>query len=247
VTLLSRTESEIREVKDEISRRGGKSLAIRADVSKPTEIDRAVKKTINLFHKVDILVNNAAVLGPVNRVEAIAPREWQKTIDIDLNGVFYCCRAILTGMKKKRWGKIITIASGLGATVLPRLSAYSVAKAGVIHLTRILATEVADFNIQVNAIDPGLMDTEMQQAVRMVSQEALTAELYERFHGFKNQGKLKDPKSIAPLVVFLASDRSQAITGHFGDMLHYERLTQNQPRERTRKSRSSRRSDLREP
>jgi hypothetical protein len=74
------------------------------------------------------------------------------------------------------------------------------------------------------------MDTEMQQAVRMVSREALTDEFFERFHGFKNQGKLKDPKSIAPLVVFLASDGSQAITGHFGDMLHYERLTRNRPK-----------------
>lgn len=224
VVLLSRTESEIRQVEQKIRSNKRKALAVPTDVSRAGEVDRAVQKTLEVFQKVDILVNNAAVIGPINRVEAIDPDEWQKTTDINLNGVFYACRAVLKDMKKRRWGKIINIGSGLGIIALPRLSAYSVTKAGVIHLTRVLAEELVEFNIQVNAIDPGLMDTRMQEEVRMISKEALSQELYKRFHGFKEKGELKDPEEIATLVVLLASDDSQTITGNFGGFEYYAKM-----------------------
>jgi NAD(P)-dependent dehydrogenase (short-subunit alcohol dehydrogenase family) len=125
-------------------------------------------------------------------------------------------------MSRQKGGKIINVTSGLAEIVMPPLGAYSISKAALNHLTRILAEELRAHNIQVNAIDPGIMDTSMQEELREMGPEILGETLFNQFLSFKEKGHLKSPDDIAKLAVFLASDSSDEITGEIGSELDYQ-------------------------
>jgi len=213
VSLFSRTEADLRKVSDEISRKGGESQVVPGDVSREDDVARLVERTVERFGTVDILVNNAAILGPPRFLEDATPDEWLKAISINLNGVYYCCRAVLPQMVQRRSGRIINVTSGLGSRPYPRFCAYAVSKAGVNQITRSLAEELGAKNIKVNAIDPGVMDTKMQEQIRGLGEEKLGREVYNRFTSLKKEGGLGDPFHVAELVVFLASPRSDHVNG----------------------------------
>jgi NAD(P)-dependent dehydrogenase (short-subunit alcohol dehydrogenase family) len=143
-------------------------------------------------------------------------------MDINLKGYFLFSKAVIPHMMGQEKGKIINVTSGLGVMAMPLFGGYSIAKAGVIHLTRILAEELRDFNIQVNGLDPGVMDTKMQEELRNLGPEVLGNDIYAEFSGYKEKGILKPPERVAQLAVFLASEASDSITGENGTASHYK-------------------------
>ncbi|TNF48975.1 SDR family oxidoreductase [bacterium] len=221
VVILSRTPSELAETAGVIESEGGNVLALRADVSVASDIEAVVDETISVLGRIDILMNNAAEIGPVQLLTEIDQEEWSIVMDINLKGVYLCCQAVVPHMSRQKGGKIINITSGLAEIVMPPLGAYSVSKAGVNHLTRIMAEELRAYNIQVNALDPGIMDTSMQEELRDMGPEILGEALFNQFQTFKEEGHLRSPDDIAKLAVFLASDSSDEITGEIGSELDF--------------------------
>jgi NAD(P)-dependent dehydrogenase (short-subunit alcohol dehydrogenase family) len=223
LVILSRTPSELRETAGRIEDLGGKVLFLRADVSKPKDVEKVVHQALSRFKKIDILMNNAAIIGPLKPTFKIEQREWNQALDINLKGVYLFSKAVVPHMIKQRKGKIINVLSGLGEMVMPPFGAYSVAKAGLIHLTKFMAEELKDYHIQVNGLDPGIMDTRMQEEIRTSGPEALGIELYKQVLGWKKRGELKPPEKVARLAIFLASTVSDSFTGECGTETYYRK------------------------
>jgi 3-oxoacyl-[acyl-carrier protein] reductase len=224
LVILSRTSSELRETAKAITSLGGDSIHLKADVSKLKDIEKVVDRTIEQFGKIDILMNNAAIIGPVSPIFMIDEEDWNEVMNINLRGPYLFSKAVSPYMIKQGRGKIINVTSGLGEIVMPSLGAYSVTKAGLIHLTKIMAEELECYNIQVNGLDPGVMDTRMQEELRHLDPEILGDEIYHEFLSMKERGVLKPPEKVAKLAVFLASEESDSITGENGTENFYKRL-----------------------
>ena len=132
---------------------------IKTDVSNSESVEAAVNETINKCGKIDILVNNAGIAGPNHKTWEYPNDDWQKVIDIDLTGVFYCCKYVVPQMIKNNYGRIVNVASIAGKEGNPNAMPYSAAKAGVIAITKSLGKELADKNIAVNCITPAAAKT----------------------------------------------------------------------------------------
>jgi NAD(P)-dependent dehydrogenase (short-subunit alcohol dehydrogenase family) len=224
VTLMSRTRQDLEKVAARITERGGKSLVFVGDISQKTDVSRMVQETGDQFSRVDILVNNAAIVGPPRFQEDADLQSWRETLDINLTGSFLCIRLAVPWMARQGKGKIINISSGLGQMPFPRFCAYAVSKAGIIQLTRSLSEELKRHHIQVNAVDPGVMETGMQERIRAMGADVLGEDIFHRFVSYHQAGTLKDPAQVAPLAVFLASSDSDSLTGHYGGLQDYVRL-----------------------
>jgi NAD(P)-dependent dehydrogenase (short-subunit alcohol dehydrogenase family) len=164
---------------------------------------------------VDILANCAGVIGPIGLMSQIEAKEWARTISINLTGTFLCCQAVLGPMMAQKKGKIVNVSSGIGTYVYPRFTAYGVSKAGVNYLTENLAAEVQEFHIDVNAMNPGVTATRMQEEIRAVPLELIGQEHFERFHGLWEHRQLYAPEEPARLILFLASPASDGLTGQY--------------------------------
>ena len=192
-------------IADEISETETQALAIRADVTREKDVQAMVETTIEHYGTISILVNNAGILYPT-RIEQITRAEWDRVLEVNLTGSFLCSQAVLKTMKKNRYGRIVNMSSSAGRSVSTLGGAhYTAAKAGVLGLSRALAKEVAPFGITVNAISPGLIDTEMVQAE--CTPERISA--YEASFPIPRLGR---PDEVAQLMLFLATD-SAYITG----------------------------------
>ncbi|MGE5840019.1 MAG: SDR family NAD(P)-dependent oxidoreductase [Deltaproteobacteria bacterium] len=224
VVIMGRTAKDLREVVSMIRGAGGEGDLLEGDVSNSGEVTRGIEKTVRDHGGLDILVNNAAVMGPARFLEDADETAWQETLNTNLHGAYLCCRAAGLVMREQGSGKIINVSSGLGQMAYPRFCAYAVSKAGQIQMTRSLAEEWRPMNIRVNAIDPGLMDTGFQVGVRNLEPGVLGKELHERLWGFKEKGLLKDPGMVTPLAVYLASPASDHLSGHFGTLDYYRHL-----------------------
>jgi NAD(P)-dependent dehydrogenase (short-subunit alcohol dehydrogenase family) len=224
LTLLSRTLKELEQVADQIKSEGGICQTVETDVSDPGAVREAVKVCLDRFKTIDVLVNNAGVIGPVRFLEDADVGTWNRTLGINLGGAFYFAKEVVPVMVEKGKGKIINISSGLGQMAFPRFCGYSVSKAGIIQLTRSLAEELKGFHIQVNAIDPGVMDTPMQKQIRDLGPSVLGASVYDDFMAYKEQGHLKDPGEVALLAIFLASAESNHLSGNHGTLGDYADL-----------------------
>ena len=227
LVIISRTSPEIEATSRTIEKVGGNVLSLKVDISRSTDVEEAVDKAQSHFGKIDILMNNAAVIGPVRPLFEVDEGDWNICMDINLKGTFLFSKAVIPHMIRQKKGKIINVTSGLGVMAMPLFGGYSIAKAGVIHLTKILAEELKAHNIQVNGLDPGVMDTRMQEELRNLGPEVLGDKIYAEFSGFKEKGLLKPPERVAKLAVFLASEGSNSITGENGTETHYMRLGYN--------------------
>lgn len=190
--------------KEEIIKNGGQALCIQFDVSNFTFVQEVIKNLEKEQGNIEILVNNAG-LSKDNLFVRFKEEEWDATIDTNLKGAFNCARALAMSMLRKRSGKIINIASVVGLTGNAGQTAYAASKAGVIGLTKSLALELATRNIQVNAIAPGYISTDMTGA--------LGEELVNKVLTKIPSERLGDPVEIAKAVVFLASPAASYITG----------------------------------
>ena len=207
VVVASRTQKYIDRVAEKIKALGPDSLAVATDVCIPEQVDNLVKQTVEHFGRLDIMVNNAG-RGISTPPEEISIKEWNDTIALNLTGVFLGCIAAGKVMIEQKQGKIINIASTAGVKYSPSMIHYSVAKAGVISITKNLAASWAEHNINVNCIAPGLTATK-----GVIQWGVLTPDMYEE--GTKVPRLLRPPvpKNIADLALFLVSPASDLITG----------------------------------
>jgi NAD(P)-dependent dehydrogenase (short-subunit alcohol dehydrogenase family) len=183
-----------------------RAVAIQVDVTKKESIDASVRKVVEEFNTVDILINNAGIMFRT-RILDISPEEWEKTLLVNLTGPFLFSQAVIPLMKKSGYGRIVNISSSAGRSVSTLGGAhYTASKAGLLGFTRALAKEVASFGITVNAVCPGLIDTPM-------ARETTSKEELEMFiHSFPIK-RLGLPEEIGDLVVFLSSKKASYITG----------------------------------
>ena len=213
VSLFGPDETSLDQAAEEIQRAGGGTFIFQGDVANKDDVNLWVDQSRQKFARIDILVNNAAIIGPPRFVEDADPEYWERTLAVNLNGMAWTCRAVLPDMMEKSAGKIINVSSGLARMKFQRFCAYSVSKAGVEQLTRSLSAEYEAFNISVNAIDPGVMDTPMQAEIRGLSEEKLGQEIKAHFIAYKTTGQLLSPEKVAELIVYLAGPKSDHITG----------------------------------
>lgn len=198
------SEAKANEVVDEIKGLGSDAFAIQADVSNSESVANMIKEVISTFGSIDILVNNAGITRD-NLLMRMKEDEWDDVINTNLKGVFNTTKAVTRQMMKQRYGRIINIASIVGVSGNPGQANYVAAKAGVIGLTKTTAKELASRNITVNAVAPGFITTDMtDKLTEEVKTEMLKAIPLARFG---------EPKDIAAVVSFLASERSGYMTG----------------------------------
>jgi 3-oxoacyl-[acyl-carrier protein] reductase len=158
VGCVARTAAEIRATAEDIVKAGGRALAIVADVRDQQAMARAIDETDRQFGGLDIVVINAGANGDHAPVEAGDPEAWREAIDTNLVGAYYCARAAIPHLRRRGAGKIITIGSGIGHRGRAERSAYACSKAALWMLTRVLAQELAPYNISVNELIPGPVD-----------------------------------------------------------------------------------------
>jgi 3-oxoacyl-[acyl-carrier protein] reductase len=212
LALAARTPGELEETAQETRKLGADTCAICADVTHQSQVDEMAQQVLGRFSSIDILVNNAGIVGPIGALEDNDVSSWIRTIQVNLIGTYLCCRAVIPVMRKQGRGKIINL-SGSGATSAPyHLSAYGSSKAAVIRLTEILSLELADTNIQVNALGPGSIHTRMWEEIRDSARAVGDAELYE-FGQKVTSGGGASIERAAELAVWLGSDASGGLSG----------------------------------
>jgi 3-oxoacyl-[acyl-carrier protein] reductase len=187
-----------------IKANGGRAVALQADVSDAAACTNLVASTVRELGGLAVLVNNAGVTRD-NLVMRMKDEEWQQVLDTDLSGAFYCSRAALRPMLKAHWGRIVNVASVAGTAGNAGQANYSAAKAGLVGLTRSISREVGSRAITVNAVAPGMIETEMTSA--------LPPELLRRAAEMASLGRLGGAAEVAAAVAFLATPAASYITG----------------------------------
>jgi len=210
-----KSEDDANDVVKEINAMERTALPVRADVSKIDEVKAMVKRTIDQFGRIDILVNNAGV-STMGLLVDLTEQEWDYNMDVNAKGVFLCCQAVARHMMDRRYGKIINISSAAGKTGARFLSHYCASKFAVIGLTQSLALELASYGINVNAVCPGYVETDMQsrELVWEAKLRGISSEEVKRgYLGSVPLGRLGKSEDVAKVVVFLASAQSDYMTG----------------------------------
>jgi NAD(P)-dependent dehydrogenase (short-subunit alcohol dehydrogenase family) len=183
-----------------------------ADVSSPSDVDRLVARALGHFGRIDVLVNNAGVYGPMGNIEDVEWNDWVRAVEINVYGSVLMARAVLPTMKSHCRGKIIQLSGGGATNPMPRITAYAVAKAAIVRFAESLAEEVRQFNIDVNSIAPGALNTRMLNEVLAAGAPKVGTEFFNRSMKQKETGGVGLERGAA-LAVFLASDASDGITG----------------------------------
>lgn len=204
VVLASRSLEDLKKTAVEVEAKGSKALPIAVDLLSESDIENMVRQTVDHFGKVDILVNNAGT-GKISLMENLETADWNRVIDTNLKGVFLCCKAAVQEMKRRKYGRIINMASLGGIRGSRNMSVYNASKGGIMRLSESLALEVVSYNITVNCICPGMILTDMNRP------------FFEKGKGrqemlgypMKRPGKVDE---IAGAVIYLASDASSYVT-----------------------------------
>ena len=188
----------------------GQVLGVQVDVTEASAVDAAAQRTVDAFGRIDILVNNAGIAGPSIKSWEYPLDEWQRVMDIDLNGVFFCCRSVVPHMLERNYGRIVNVASIAGKEGNPNAAPYSAAKAGVIALTKSIAKETADLDIAVNCITPAAARTRIFD---QISQEHIDYMLSKI-----PRGRFVKVEEIAAMVAWLVSEENSFTTGGVFDL-----------------------------
>ncbi len=192
----------------EIEQKYNKCLPIEIDVTDESAINGMIEKAINVFGKIDILVNNAGIQPPKQQFFEIESKNWDSVIDINLKSVFLCSKAIVPIFIKQGFGTIVNTASVVGPILWEGSLSYIASKAAVSQITRAMALELSKYNIRVNAVGPGHVDTELNKETFAVPgvREAMCQSVPLR--------RISSPEDLAGAFAFLASDKASYITGH---------------------------------
>jgi len=203
------SSEECEKVVKEIEKNGGEAMAIKCDVSKKEEVDKMIETVVKKWGKLDILINNAGIAQFVPFLQ-MTEAEWDKTININLKGYFLCAQAAAKEMQRQGSGAIVNIASvamGQVGVGFPNLTHYCASKGGIVGMSEAMAIELAPYNIRVNVVSPGAIDTPMIDPVKQ--DKAAMAGILARVP-LRRVGK---PEEVANAVLFLASDESSYMTG----------------------------------
>lgn len=183
----------------------GRCLGLKVDVSSPEAIEQAVGETANAFGSIDILINNAGITGPNAPAWQYKTADWRKVMALDLDGVFYCCRAVVPVMTRGNYGRIVNVASIAGKEGTPNASAYSAAKAGVIGFTKALGKELAATNVLVNCVAPAAVPTAIFDQMTKAHVDYMLSKI--------PMGRFGTVEEIASLICWLSSDECTFSTG----------------------------------
>lgn len=207
IVVVSRNFQDCEDTAAKIRKMGRRALPVQCDVSQKQEVEELVKQAVAEFGKIDILVNNAG-MNIRRLVVDYAEEDWDKVLSINLKGIFLVAQAVARQMITQRYGKIINTSSVAGSVGLANLGAYASSKGGINQLTRVMAIELAPYNINVNALAPAYIKTPMVEA--WLSDPG-------RYANIVNStllGRIGEPHELIGPVVFLASDASSYVTGH---------------------------------
>jgi len=203
------TKEHAKEVSELIDSMGTHSIICQANVSDFKQVNRMRDEVINKFGKIDILVNNAGIVRDKSFLK-MTDEMWTDVLSVNLNGTFYCTKAVLAGMLERNYGRIVNISSVIGRIGNRGQANYAASKAGMIALTQTLAKEFAGTGITVNAIAPGYIETDMLKSVPKKIMEKILAQV--------PLGRLGKPSEVAGAVAYLVSEDGNYITGHVIDI-----------------------------
>lgn len=227
LALMSRTQEELQQAAQDLGPAGDSCIIWPGDVTNQDDLNGFVQAAIERFGTIDILINNAAIIGPPQFLGSQDQPDWSKTVDIDLKAPAELCRAALPHMQAQKNGVVINVSSGLARMAFPRFNAYCVAKAGLEQMTRCLSEEYSDSGISFYAVDPGVMDTSMQSEIRAFPENEISPELKRQFQQMKEEGHLRSPQKTAELVIALAQHRPQAMSGRTASIKDLPRIVGN--------------------
>lgn len=202
LVLASRSRGELEQTAAEVASRGAACLAHPCDVADPAQVRALVSAATQRFGRIDVLVNNACLLGPRLPVSEFPPQDWEAVIQANVNGLFYIIKEALPGMLARRRGSIINVTSGVGRKGKARWGAYAASKFALEGLTQVLAAESEGTGVRVNALNPGATRTAMRAAA----------------YPEEDPRTVKPPEEVAETFVWLASDESRGIHGQTLDV-----------------------------
>ncbi|GIV72551.1 MULTISPECIES: SDR family NAD(P)-dependent oxidoreductase [Caldilinea] len=212
LVLNARTEEEVEAVAARLRQQGALALAVPGDISDPDVVEEVVETALDQFNRVDILINNAAIIWPIEEVAETDPDEWTYNIMVNLVAPFMLTRNVLPLMLEQGYGRILSIGSGAAQRPIVGASAYCAAKAGLDMFTRVLALEVAGTGVTVNSLHPGVVDTAMQEDIRSVDTAGTRLDT-SYFHELYERGALRPPSETARLIYWLVGPWSRDRNG----------------------------------
>jgi NAD(P)-dependent dehydrogenase (short-subunit alcohol dehydrogenase family) len=207
VVLAARREHDLETVAREIRDNGGETIVVRCHMGKEEDVRGLAATAIAKFDKIDILVNNAATCPTYGPFIETTPDVWDKVMDVNLRGPFLLSCLAAAEMKERRRGRIINISSNEALDPNPNLGAYSISKAALISMTKVLARDLGKYGVQVNCITPGLVKTRFSEPLFSDPQK------YQHYMNRICLGRHGQPEEIAHMALFLASYRGEFITG----------------------------------
>ncbi len=199
-----RSKKSAESVCEEVRRLGRRAIAVQADIADRAAVKEMTAKVTREFGGIDLLVNNAGDVGNMN-FDELAPEHWDRIIAINLTGPFNVIWVVKDAMIQRKFGRIVNVSSIAALAVRPNQLAYSAAKAGVISLTKSSCEPLARYNIRINSVAPGAIDTDMIHEVSL--------EMQEHLRSTTPLGRLGEPKEIANVIAFLLSEESSYMTG----------------------------------
>ena len=212
LVLAARNVSELKETTSIVEKLGSSPVIVPTDVTRQDQVNELVHTVLKNHLKIDILVNNAGIAGPLGPIETNDVADWLETVNVNLIGTFLCCHAVIPGMIRQGGGKIINLAGAGAVNAWPNMSAYCSSKVAVVRLTEVLALELENYRIMVNALSPGSVHTKMWDEMTVAAAEVGAAAIHET--GLRvTSGGGASIDDCAELAVFLASEASGQLSG----------------------------------
>ena len=217
LTLASRTPAALDESAGLVRALGAQCRTLETDVSRASQVEELVRTTLAEFGRIDALVNNAGTQGPIGPLAANDAAQWMRTLEVNLMGPMLSMQSVLPHMIGRRQGKIVNLSGGGATAPRPNFSAYAASKAALVRLTETVAEEVRPFNVQVNAVAPGAVNTRMIEEI-IAAGEAAGAELEAARRRLAEGGS--SPYAVAQLIAWLLSAESGTLSGKLISALH---------------------------